>query len=67
MLTPSCSQCVNIPRFQVKVKKPSWDSGSVFQIKRKAVSKNGEFLFSQLTFVFLICDYTLKSKLFVYC
>ncbi|KAG0555369.1 hypothetical protein KC19_12G164700 [Ceratodon purpureus] len=25
----------------VRVKKPSWDSGSVFQIKRKVVSKNG--------------------------
>lgn len=28
----------------VKVRKPAWDSGSVFQIKRKVVSKNGELL-----------------------
>jgi len=30
--------------FQLKVKKPSWDSTSVFQIKKKVSSQNGKLL-----------------------
>lgn len=46
---------MNIPAFQVKVKKPSWGAGSVFQIKRKVVNKNGELPLPGSMFVYLSC------------